>query len=88
MKKSLIIITLIITTGIFDIPILFESAPIVYTQNTSVSQKATVPQTNYVLSTIYSLFGFCVIWFIFYNVVYPRVLLRYYPPGYSQSLFW
>ena len=89
MKKLLFIfIFIIMITGLFNIPVLFESLPIAYTQNVSSSQKTIVPQTNYVLSTIYTIFGFCGIWAFFYYYFYPKVLLQYFPPSFSQNIFW
>jgi hypothetical protein len=42
---------------------------------------------NYFARSGIFVFGFAVLWIVFYKLIYP-FLLRYYSPAYCKSLFW
>ncbi len=51
------------------------------------AQEALTPQRSPLLNWLLLFFGFAVIWFIPYKVLYP-IFLKYYRPDYCKVLFW
>ena len=90
MKKCLIFITFtLLFIGIFNLPVIEETG--IFESSIALAQSHSGvmhgESKNYALRTGLTLLGFVVLWFIFYNMVYP-FLLNYYLPHYSQNLFW
>lgn len=70
--------------GTFDMSESMQSCALA--QGTEISD--TGGAKNYFLRGGGFILGFVILWFFFYKLVYPHVLLRYYSPGYCKNLFW